>query len=63
MLAFLNSAGAHGASIPADAQPADLERYVYQFRLGPDRQGIKQLLAQMSEDRRERWSGGKRRTA
>ena len=63
MLAFLNSAGAHGASIPADAKPADLERYVYQFRLGPDRKGIQQLLAQMSAERRERWSGGKRRTA
>src|SRR5688572_22730080 len=32
LLAFLNSTGAHGASIPADA-PASLERYVYQFRL------------------------------
>ena len=62
MLAFLNSGGAHGASIPAHAKPADLERYVYQFRLGPDRQGIKQMLAQMNEERRELWSGGKRRT-
>ena len=62
MLAFLNSAGAHGASIPADAKPTDLERYVYQFRLGPDRKGIQQLLAQMSAERRERWAGGKRRT-
>jgi len=36
---------------------------VYQFRLGPDRKGIQQLLAQMSAERRERWAGGKRRTA
>jgi hypothetical protein len=59
LLAFLNSSGAHGASIPADAQPADLERYVYQFRLGPDRQSVKVMLASMTDDGRARWSGDK----
>ena len=59
LLAFLNSKGAHGASIPADAQPPDLERYVYQFRLGPDARGIKQLLSLMPEDRRTLWAGTK----
>jgi hypothetical protein len=59
LLAFLNSAGAHGASIPADAQPANLERYVYQFRLGPDARRIKQLLALMPEERRPLWAGAK----
>jgi hypothetical protein len=59
LLAFLNSAGAHGASIPADATPADLERYVYQFRLGPDSRAIKRLLTLMPPDRRERWAGTK----
>jgi hypothetical protein len=59
LLAFLNSAGAHGASIPADARPRDLERYVYQFRLGPDNRRIKQLLAMMPEDRRPFWAGAK----
>lgn len=59
LLAFLNSAGAHGASIPADAQPPTLERYVYQFRLGPDHRRIKQLLAMMPEDRRSLWAGSK----
>ena len=34
LLAFLNSTGAHGATIPADAKPATLERYVYQFGSG-----------------------------
>jgi hypothetical protein len=38
LVAFLNSRGAHGASIPADAKPATLERYLYQFRLGPHKQ-------------------------
>ena len=59
MLAFLNSGGAHGASIPADAQPATLERYVYQFRLGPDNRTIKKLLSLMPADRRAMWTGTK----
>ena len=59
MLAFLNSAGAHGASIPVDAQPPDLERYVYQFRLGPDNRTIRKLLSLMPAERRARWGGMK----
>lgn len=59
LLAFLNSAGAHGASIPADAQPPNLERYVYQFRLGPDAQAIKRLLALMPPEQRQHWAGAK----
>jgi hypothetical protein len=59
LLAFVNSKGAHGASIPADAEPRNLERYVYQFRLGPDARAIKQLLALMPEDRRQVWAGTK----
>ena len=63
LLAFLNSAGAHGASIPADAQPADMERYLYQFRLGPERSAIKSLLAAMPAERSVRWSGAKAQKA
>jgi hypothetical protein len=59
ILAFLNSTGAHGASIPADAQPANLERYVYQFRLGPGRETIARLLSLMPQADRAKWSGGK----
>jgi len=59
LFAFLNSTGAHGAKIPADAQPATLERYVYQFRLGPNSQAIQQLLAAMPPERSERWAGAK----
>ena len=63
MLAFLNSSGAHGASIPADAKPATLERYVYQIRLGPDTRAITKLLASMPPERREQWAGVKAQKA
>jgi hypothetical protein len=58
MLVFLNSIGAHGASIPASA-PADLERYLYQFRLGPTSKTIKSLLGMMTPERAALWSGSK----
>ena len=35
MLIFLNSHGAHGATIPVEAEPADLERYMSSPELGP----------------------------
>ena len=64
LLAFLNSRGAHGAAIPADATPATLERYVYQFRLGPDAAAIRRLLPLMPPERRALWAGAKvRRSA
>jgi len=59
MLAFLNSEGAHGASIPADAQPANLERYIYQFRLGPTGKVIKRLTDLMAPEQAAMWAGAK----
>jgi hypothetical protein len=59
ILSFLNSHGAHGASIPEDAMPVNLERYLYQFRLGPDARTIKRLLALMPAEQRGPWMGGK----
>lgn len=59
LLAFLNSSGAHGASIPADAQPPNLERYLYQFRLGPTARVIKRLVQLMEPDKVALWSGAK----
>lgn len=56
-LIFLNSTGAHSAHIPPDAQPADLERYAYQFRVGAERETIQWLLANMPEERRVFWEG------
>lgn len=58
LLVFLNSTGAHGASIPADAQPATLERYLYQFRLGLENDSKRAFLAGMSPEARARWQGG-----
>ena len=63
LFAFLNSTGAHGAAIPAEAQPADLERYVYQFRLGPSSRTLQALLALMPAEHRGRWAGGKQQRA
>ena len=59
LLAFLNSEGAHGASIPADAQPPNLERYIYQFRLGPTGKVIKRLTDLMPPEQAAMWAGAK----
>jgi len=57
-LVFLNADGSHGASIPEEA-PADFERYIYQFRIGPERQTIERLKAQLTPDARMKWEGKK----
>jgi hypothetical protein len=54
MLVFLNGTGAHGADIPADA-PADLERYSYQFYVGPSQEALDALVAELPEERRRMW--------
>jgi hypothetical protein len=56
-LIFLNSAGAHGAQIPADAEPADLERYALQFRIGPDRRSMESVCAQLPAEQEPFWAG------
>jgi hypothetical protein len=58
MLVFLNSEGAHGASIPAD-QPETLERYIYQFRLGPTPKAINRLISLMPPEHAAMWAGAK----
>ena len=57
LLVFLNSAGAHGAYIPADAQPETLERYIYQFRVGPTVDAIAKLRSMLPEERQPLWTG------
>jgi hypothetical protein len=57
MLVFLNAAGAHGATIPEDAQPESLERYAYQFRVGPGGEGMKRALETLPAERRPFWAG------
>jgi hypothetical protein len=53
-LTFLNSTGAHGASIPPDA-PADTERYIYQIRIGPEKGLSSAFLDKMDEATRRKW--------
>jgi len=57
MLVFMNSHGAHGAHIPKDAEPAGLERYAYQCRIGPDQRSMEMLLDLLPEERRAVWTG------
>jgi hypothetical protein len=57
LLLFLNSVGAHGAQIPEDAEPATLERYIYQFRIGPTVEWISKLKTTLPDERRSYWAG------
>lgn len=54
---FLNSVGAHGAQIPADATPADLTRYAYQFRVGASRSSIEAIIRELPPAQRAFWAG------
>ncbi len=54
MLVFLNSAGAHGATIPADA-PATLERYSYQCYIGPSQDALSELIKDLPPERQAMW--------
>jgi len=54
MLVFLNSRGAHGADIPADA-PADLERYSYQFYVAPLNEALAALIKSLPPAQRMKW--------
>jgi len=56
-LVFLNSRGAHGAYIPDDAQPPDLQRYIYQYRIGPTKAAIESLVAMLPHEQRSVWEG------
>ena len=56
-LVFLNSRGAHGAYIPDEAQPPDLQRYIYQYRIGPTKAAIEALVAMLPGDQRSVWEG------
>ncbi len=54
MLVSLNSRGAHGATIPADA-PADLERYTYQFYVAPGNEALSALIKSLPPAQRAMW--------
>ncbi len=55
MLVSLNSRGAHGATIPADA-PAQLERYAYQFYVAPDNRALATLIKSLPPAQRAMWN-------
>jgi hypothetical protein len=54
MLIFLNSRGAHVATIPAAAPPG-LERYSYQFYVAPEKQALASVIKALPDDRRIMW--------
>ncbi|MBI4888585.1 MAG: hypothetical protein HY824_15925 [Acidobacteria bacterium] len=58
MLVFLNSSGAHGATIPVDA-PAGLERFTYQFYVGPGPDALNALIEDLAPERRAMWQSRK----
>ena len=51
---FLNSTGAHRASIPADAPP-ETDRYIYQVRFGPEASVRDALIARLPAEKAQRW--------
>jgi hypothetical protein len=54
-LVFLNSTGAHGASIPKDA-PADTTRFLYQVQFGVDERMRQKLVDSLDEADRASWA-------
>ena len=54
MLVFLNSSGAHGATIPADASE-DVARYSYQFYVAPENEALGRLIRELPPERRVMW--------
>ena len=55
LLAFLNSGGAHGATIPVDAKPASLERYAYQFYVSPPIDQLQVVLERLPRSLQNGW--------
>ena len=54
-LVFLNSTGAHGASIPRDA-PADTARFLYQVQFGVDEGTREKLVDSLDGAKRASWA-------
>jgi hypothetical protein len=52
---FLNSTGAHGASIPSNA-PANVERFLYQVQFGVDEETKERLIAGVEDTARSSWA-------
>ncbi|MGE0393549.1 MAG: hypothetical protein AB7I25_03745 [Vicinamibacterales bacterium] len=57
-LMFVNSGGAHGADIPADAS-RKIERYAFQFYIGPDADALQTLIGALPPERQAMWRSRK----
>lgn len=55
LLVFLNSKAIHGADIPLEEPPKELERYAYQFYIGPETQALKELVDALPAERQAAW--------
>jgi hypothetical protein len=56
-LSFLNlGGGAHGAELPADAQPADMRRLAFQFYMGPERDALNALIDRLPAELQVAWT-------
>ena len=55
VVVFLNSTGAHGASIPADA-PEGTERFIYQVQFGPDEETKQRLIDELEGEAQQAWA-------
>ena len=62
MLAFMNSRGAHGATIPADAGEG-VERYTYQFYVAPENEALGALIRELPRERRTMWQNKNKLTS
>jgi len=40
-----------------DAEPSDLQRYIYQYRIGPTKAAIAALVAMLPQEQRSVWEG------
>ncbi len=55
-LSFLNlGGGAHGATLPADAQPPGMKRLVSQFYIGPPNDQLSPLIDRLPPERQAAW--------
>jgi hypothetical protein len=56
-LSFLNlGGGAHGAEVPADAEPPDLKRLAFQFYVGPERAALNALIDRLPGELQAAWT-------
>jgi hypothetical protein len=58
LLAFMNAKGAHGAHIPENVKPKNLERYSYQFYIGPPSDALSSHIARLPAERQAHWKRG-----